>query len=179
MRGLGVGIILTTLILTIGNPKEKLSDKEIENRAIALGMEYKKDSNLGEILNPSDSTGTPTPSLAPTIEPTLEPSIEPTLEPSIEPTIEATIIPSKEPIAATITPTPTPQEERKISFTVARGMSSGQVAELLEKNGLIEDADDFNQYIVKKGKASIIRIGTYSVEPGSSYDQIIKIITEK
>ena len=45
MRGLGIGIVLTTLILTINNPKEKLTDAEVKARAESLGMVMKEEDN--------------------------------------------------------------------------------------------------------------------------------------
>jgi len=58
-------------------------------------------------------------------------------------------------------------------------MSSGQVATLLVQKGLIEDADDFNKYIIKKDKESTIRVGTYSLPQTATYDDIVKIITTR
>jgi cell division protein YceG involved in septum cleavage len=58
-------------------------------------------------------------------------------------------------------------------------MSSGQVALLLVEKGLIEDEDDFNKYIEASGKASVIRVGTYSLPKGSTYKEIVTKITTK
>ncbi len=182
MRGLGIGIVLTTLILTISNPKEKLTDTEIIKRAKELGMVEKQeveDKALGELLEKNKVTTEP--SAAPTKAPEATP--EPTSEPTLTPT------PSPEP---TQEPTPTPTVEipdntdrdgvntgELITFTIERGMSSNKVAKLLEEEGLIEDSKDFNKYVVKEGKAGIIRVGSYTLPKGTSYDDIIKIITSK
>ncbi len=45
MRGLGIGILITTIVLSVGNKKEKLSNKEIMSKAIELGMVMKEDDN--------------------------------------------------------------------------------------------------------------------------------------
>lgn len=190
MRGLGIGIVLTTLILTIANPKDKLTDQEIIDRAKALGMQEAseiEDKSLSEVLG----SGKPTvmPSEAP-VQPTAMPTIAPTKTP--EPT--ATPEPTKEP-EITSKPIPTTKPEQSedseptkndgvnqgelITFTVKPGMSSGKVAALLVTKGLIKDADDFNQYIVKEGKASVIRVGTYTLPIGVSYDQIITKLTSE
>lgn len=172
MRGLGIGIVLTTLIFAIANPKEKLTDKEIKDRASALGMVMKEDDNsdLENMLNNLNVSVTPSPTAtsdAPSTAPTLEPTIEPTLAPTSAPV--NTPVPTKAPV----------QQETKVAFTIKSGMSSGQVSKLLEEKGLIKDADDFNLYIVKKGKASSIRVGKYSISSDASYDAIIKMITTK
>lgn len=54
MRGLGVGILITTIILSIGSKKEKLSDIEIKEKARELGMVMKEveiDDNLQEVID--------------------------------------------------------------------------------------------------------------------------------
>jgi hypothetical protein len=176
MRGLGIGIILTTLILTIANPKEKLTDTEIKDRAKALGMveeTEKEDKTLSELLDD--------------IKPTLKPSVAPTEAPEPtslpEPTI--TPIPTPEP-----TPTPAveiPENENRdgenvgelVTFTVEQGMSSRKVADMLVEKGLIKDSKDFNQFIVGEGKASVIHIGTYTLPKGASYEEIVTKITAK
>lgn len=196
MRGLGIGIILTTLILTIGGSKEKLSDQEIMKQAAALGMEMKDESNenLNKVLENMELT--PAPSEAPTLSPSITPTVTPTaaLTPTAEPTptseptptVKPTLIPTQKPTAV---PTKSPasnadNEEKagskeKITFTVKSGMSSGQVSILLLEKGLVDNADDFNLYIVKAGKASTIHVGTYTLTKGASYDEIISALTEK
>ena len=180
MRGLGIGIVLTTLILTIANPKEKLTDAQIKERAKALGMVEEKneeEKSLSEILENIKPTLKPT--LAPTEAPEPTSLPEPTLAPS--PTLE----PTPEP-----TPTPAvelPENEDRdgenvgelITFTIERGMSSSKVADLLVKKGLIKDSTDFNQYIIGEGKASVIRIGTFTLPKGVSYEEIVAKITSK
>ncbi len=181
MRGLGIGIILTTLILIIANPKDKISDAEIRERAKALGMVDQKDKSLSEVLENSKLT------LAPTVAPTSAPSPEPTMAP--ESTQEPTATPEPSP---TPKPTPTPVVEipeddsrdgenngELVTFSVEPGMSSGKVAAMLVEEGLIKDADEFNQFIVKEGKASIIRVGTYTLPKGASYEDIVMKITTK
>lgn len=193
LRGLGLGIILTTLILVIGGPKGKLSDKEIISRAKELGMVEKTEDNSGldSILGKTNLTTTPAPSpskaVNPTAKPTLEPTIEPTIKPMAEPTKKPDAFPTYKPL-----PTQKPIRETKstgtgskavengdITFSIKSGMSSGKVAKLLVNKGLIENADDFNQYIVSVGKAGIIRVGDYTLPKGSSYEDIIEKITSK
>lgn len=191
MRGLGIGIILTTLILTIGGMKEKLSDKEIMKRAEALGMvmETEEDKGLDDVLSATltpEPTATVTvepsdlPTTEPTVEPTIAPTTEPTVEPTAEPTVKPTAVPAKEPTKAPTKETgATDQSNSLISFTIERGMSSNEVADVLAKKGLIKDAVDFNQYIIKVGRASIIRVGNFSLKQGATYEEIVMKITTK
>ena len=50
---------------------------------------------------------------------------------------------------------------------------------MLEDIGLIDDGENFNQYIVNVNKASIIRVGSYSIRKGASYEEIVTMITSK
>lgn len=135
MRGLGIGIVLTTLILSIGNTKEKLSDEAIIKRASALGMVMKDDSDseLKEVIEGIKPTGTnndttqkpnpePTKDPSASSDPATESSESPTPgvsedlteEPSITPTEEAAVTPTEEPTptpSAESTPEPTPTTE--------------------------------------------------------------------
>lgn len=207
-----MGIILVTLIFTLTERKEKLSDQEIIDRARTLGMVTEEDSDkelnqLLESIKPSDTaepsaapadtpTAAPTeapvdsptdaPSPAPTDTPTAAPSAAPTDSKEADPTPTIALTPTPVPTKAPeVTPVPTVAVEHNqqagddISFTIKRGMSSGEVASLLADIGLIEDADDFNRYIETSGKASIIRVGSYTLPKGSTYDEIVTKITTR
>lgn len=186
MRGLGIGIILTTLLIAIGNPKKEISDQEVIERAKALGMVMEEESNknLEDILasvgpTKSELPVTTTPAPTPTVIPTLTPEPTPTVAPTPEPT--PTVAPTPEPTSTPV-PTKEPQKEAdtgKITFTIEKGMSSNMVSKLLMAKGLIKDAEDFNQYIVSVGKASVIRVGTYTISKDASYEEIVKKITTR
>ncbi len=189
MRGLGIGILLTTLIFALSDTEEKLTDKEIMVRARALGMVTVEESNqqLEQVLEDIKPTGleeqpSGTPAAEPTAEPTKVPA-EPTAAPTIAPTPEPTPEPTKVP-DQTVEETPTNQTEdqengAEINFTIKSGMSSGQVAALLVEIGLVDSEEEFNKYIVKVGKASVIRVGDYSLPKGASYWDIVTEITTR
>lgn len=207
MRGLGIGIIITALIMSFGTPKEKLTDKEIIKRAEALGMVMKEETNKNldavlEGLRPSKG-----PDSQAGEEVTEDPQATPVEEPSVTPGTEATQAPAKEAgqedttgqvetveqadetiqdqtadQADEVKASPekletTNQGSREITFTIEAGMSSRQIARLLESIGLIKSATDFNDYILGKGKTGVIRTGTYTVPEEVSYSELLKIIT--
>lgn len=60
LRGLGVGIVVTAVILTIANHLgNKMSDEDIIKRAAKLGMVMKEDESLFPPTEPGDhDTGT-------------------------------------------------------------------------------------------------------------------------
>lgn len=188
MRGLGLGIVLVTLIYALSNTKEKLTNEEIVLRARDLGMVTKeeRDQVLNQLLedaNPAKPTAavTEAPSPVPTAQPdVLTPTPALTPAPIATEAPEPTTEPTKAPVKDASEDTASGSKEGgSVSFTIKSGMSSGQVAALLVDKGLIKDADDFNHYIEAAGKASIIRVGSYSVPQGASYDEIIRKITTK
>jgi len=173
MRGMGVGIILTALILAISNKPKELTDEEIIQRASKLGMVMKEDSsNLDKLIDVIKPSAVATPTVAPIAEPTAEPTAIPTELPQI------TVTPAHDSDASV---TEIPEEIKtpeKITFKILSGMTSEKVAELLQESGLIDDAEDFNMYVVRQGKAGVIKTGTYTIPADSDYDEIIKIITK-
>jgi hypothetical protein len=179
MRGLGIGILLATLILSISNTKENLTDAEIIARAKKLGMvmEDEIDNNLKEVIKkPSITEG---PEVTPDISVTPSPAI------SITPTLTVTPIITPEPTitsAPNVTEQPevtdTPQT-KLVTFTIQKGMSSNKVSKLLQEIGLIEDAKDFNEYLIGENKVSVIQVGTYELPENSTYGDIVDAITKK
>lgn len=207
LRGIGVGIILTAVVFCIANQKEKLSDEEIIRRAASLGMVMKEDDDgsldklIGEI-KPSTTAESITPAQAVKDEDSMvtEPAV--TVTPDITAIPDVTVTPDmdtqpKEPEDTDendeADKLPQPEEDKadeeqhklqeeeaqteEISFTIERGMSSKTVARLLEEKGLIDDAENFNDYIIAQGKAAVIRTGSYSLPKGSSYREILNEIT--
>lgn len=213
MRGLGIGILLATLILSIVGNKEKLSEKEIIKRAEALGMvmaDEQKDQ-LDKMLEGMDIT----PTVAPSPEVTIEPTVIPTEAPeassetqadsmeapeasteaptdSTEASADSTEVPAqptealkeptgapKDPTEAPVQPTKTPASSNKsITITIKKGQTSDDVAELLYEKGIVKSAKSFNSFIVKEGRARIIRTGDFKIPKDASYQEIMDIITK-
>lgn len=118
LRGLGVGIVVTALIMGIAagvNSKEKLSDSEIRERAKELGM-VEESTVLADTLaqgngNSPQEEAMPSQTPEATAEPTQEPAPEATEEPASSPEAAAET-PEQEPeAAATEKPTTAPTEK--------------------------------------------------------------------
>ena len=79
---------------------------------------------------------------------------------------------------ATVAPTTTaPSQVGTKKITIVSGMWSDKVAQELQKLGLIQDAEDFDRYLISNGYADKIRVGTFEIPTDASYEQIAKIIT--
>ena len=188
LRGLGIGTIVTALILGIalGNPNDQMSNEEIKQRAKELGMV----ENTGVLTDGMEEPEEPKPAIQPTEEPAEpEPTIQPTKEPA-EP--EPTIQPTKEPAEPepTIQPTEKPAEPespeiqsdnpdatgRIIEIEVNRGDDSYAICERLQQEGLIEDASAFDSYLCENGYHTKIYAGIHKIPAGATKEEIIKLL---
>lgn len=194
LRGLGMGIIVTALILMIFyNVKGKMSDKEIISRAEKLGMIMKETENDtlfweqtselesasedGEIEKGTDADTTEAvteqESEFLTEEPTEEPSeteAEETTEISTEAQTEAS-----EETTAEETGSANPSV---YTLTITSGMYSEAVSARLAEAGMVASAVDFNSYLERNGYAERIRTGVYNITSGMSYDDIAGMIIQ-
>lgn len=166
LRGIGVGIVFTSIMFLFIQPGTKdMSDEEILRRAAQLGMVESKETVLPE--KPSNSTegeeGQNTTEQI-TQEETTDTST--TTEATTEVTTEAT----------TQATTEATTEAKLVTFTVVSGMHSLSVARLLQDLGVIEHADDFDAFLEREGYSSRIATGTYTVAVGESYENIAKML---
>lgn len=163
IRGLGLGILVTALILGISY-KSKNSDEDVILRAKKLGMVFSEDVSgaaIGVDVQKTDEPVIPA-----------EPSavVNPTKEPVTEPKDELTVSTDK----PTAKPTTEPEE---ISFSIKKGDWGSIVSEKLESLGIIDDAREFDKYLVEHGYSVRIKVGDFSLKKGASFDEIAKMIT--
>lgn len=241
MRGLGIGILITTIVLSFNTKTQKLSDKEILAKARELGMIMKEetDDNLEEVLGKSLDKEIPEHIVDDNDQDTQDTSenekdtsnqeqeqegnvidVQDPVEGNdidineqvegnvidIQDSVEGNDIDIDEPVEGDVIDTQDPIEEGndidtqdpveegndidiqeplvedndmdvyEVTFEIVRGMSSYQVSELLFEKGLIGEVDEFNDYIKQKGKAGVIRIGSYSLSKDASYQEILEAI---
>ncbi len=159
LRGLGIGILVTALIMGFTTRDSRpLTDAEIKAAAAELGMVESDSLRLADL--PQEPT--PTPEITPEPEATPEVTPEPTEEP--ENTSEAA--------------TETTQESgADISITVSAGSGSRTVCNRLEEAGVITDAAEFDKYLCDQGYSKRICVGTFEIPADASWEEIAKIIT--
>lgn len=175
LRGLGVGILVTAVIMEVaaGGRKEALSDAEIKERAAALGMVEERGtlSDLEADMQEKEPTA---PITVPTKEPTAEPTAKPTAEPTTKPTIKPTAEPTAKP---TVKPTAEPAKEVKtVSITVKAGDGSYTICQRLEDAGLIASASDFDRYLYENGYDKKLRTGNYEIPTDALPETIAEIL---
>lgn len=216
LRGVGVGVIVTTLILTIAhNANRQMSDNEIIERARELGMAFGVPAQT-EPQQPSgeETTGLPWGTSGSEEPDTMDTSMEASTEASGEDqttgedmtqettegkTTEAGTTTEAEGETETTTTavkeqeTTQPQETTdsgvsgtepagdviQYTLTIVSGMSSNTVARILLENGIIEDAQDFNDFMERNGYAERIRVGSFAVNSGMSYEELAGVFCSR
>lgn len=171
LRGLGIGILVTAVIMgvTQGSRKETLSDREIRERAAALGM-----VEPGNSLADLEAAETP----AATEIPEAIETPAATETPEAAETPAATEAPAATP-EVTARPTQKPAEEEEGSsytFEIQAGDSSYQVAYRLQQAGLVADARDFDNYLCSKGYDRKLKTGSYEIPETVTEEEISEIL---
>lgn len=78
-----------------------------------------------------------------------------------------------------LSPTPASQPvPDKIEIEVESGMSSEIIADLLKEKGAIDDTKAFLIRLEELKKAEKLKVGRYKIPAGSSYDDIIIMMTK-
>lgn len=185
LRGLGIGIIVTTLVLMVAfsGKKEKLSDQEIMQRAEQLGMvmadegqtETGTEENTGTEAQPETEQDVQNTEAG--TEENADENTENASEPETEPQTEAAAEPAApEDTTGNVVGEVKQETSGEVAFTVKSGESSDTVAFDLYKAGLVDDATAFNRYMISKGYDSRLRTGDFKIRSGASYDEILKVL---
>ena len=64
------------------------------------------------------------------------------------------------------------------TVTIPGGMSSDQVAAVLERDGFVDNAVTFNRYLIDRGMDRYIHSGVKTIPEGADYETIANIITK-
>lgn len=209
LRGLGIGILTTTVILSLaGIGRKNMTDEEVVKRAKELGMVESTllsdlpDQTKAEEVRPTEpetpepETPEPETSLQPetseqeiSAEPEAGPGPETsepeTLEPEVSPEPEESASTPETPVAPEETPVspedgnPDTPAGETVTLVIGRGESSTTVSKNLKKAGIVEDAAAFDRFLCNNGYDKKIITGTYEIPYGASEEEIAKIITRK
>ena len=200
LRGLGIGMIVTALILGISfsnrqdQTSQIMTDDQIRERAAELGMVDSSELTLAALQNsekqptegtPEETTQTQEQNnIEAEPETTVPAETQATVEPETTQEPEATAEPEPEKTAepeTTAEPevTEAPQRTQTASITIQRGDDSGSASRRLYEAGLVENAKAFDNYLCNNGYSRSINPGTYEIAPGASEEEIAKIITGK
>ncbi len=68
---------------------------------------------------------------------------------------------------------------RKVTITIVGGDVSRMVSQKVQEAGLVDDAEEFNDYLGSHNYANFLQPGTYEIKKGSNFRQIAEILTNK
>ena len=221
LRGVGIGILVTTIILTVTHSSERrMSDSEVIDRAIELGMSFSashsgqqssteesspEESSAGQENSGDDVTD----DLQHESEAETEMGSQSPSETASELAGDGEASPGKESeavtemttkaITETTETTETPETTTELTtennnagsaagvmnnevtctINITKGMSSRTVCDMLKQNGIIEDAADFDRYLIKTGYDDKIRVGEVEVNSGMTYEELTASLYKK
>jgi len=175
LRGLGIGIIVTAVIMSIAgkDSKESLSDAEIRARAAQLGMV--EESGLLSDLTTEELKPTEEPKSTGTPKPTEEPKPTKTPKATEAPKEEEEPKTTEEP-KATKAPSTKPAVEM-VDFNINQGESSYTICKRLKEYGLIASAEDFDTYLCDQGLDKRLQAGKFSIPEDATPKEIAEILT--
>lgn len=177
LRGLGVGIVVTALLLCI-TYRSSNENSNVIKQAKELGMVFPKEETT--------DTKAEAEKMAQEVKdnPVSEPAVSAVSKPAVgadtkvsdekDKKAKKKLEDSKKDIKNA-----SAFQKGKMTFVVRNGLLSSSVSREMEEAGVIDDAKDFNEYLVKKGYSKRIRSGTYKIPEGASFDTIAKIITRQ
>ncbi|MCR4687325.1 MAG: hypothetical protein K5659_07130 [Lachnospiraceae bacterium] len=66
--------------------------------------------------------------------------------------------------------------EEYVVLTISPGDGSDRLSVKAQELGLVESSSDFDTFLISNGYANRLRVGSYEVKVGSSYDEIVAAI---
>ena len=192
-----------------GQEAQTLTDEQIRERASELGMVDSSELTLAALQNSAQSQTTMEPEVTEESKLTTDPETttepEATAEPETTTEPEATAEPemtTKPEVTAEPEMTTKPEttaepemttkpeatkepelitapEQSQTTITIKKGSDSGSVSRVLYEAGLVENAKAFDNYLCNNGYSRSINPGIYEIAPGTSEEEIAKIITGK
>ena len=184
MRGLGIGMVVTALVMGIATKEGlPLTDAEIKAKALALGM-VEEDS-----IRLSDIQSSPDPGVHGEAGEEGLDSMEDesgtasvgtdgagTEDAGTEDMGVSGQAPGQDGTSAG-EGAPADDMPSVITIVVEDGAGSYRVCEQLEEAGLVEDAWEYDKYLIDNGCSKKVHAGTHQIPAGAGWEEIMGIIT--
>ena len=174
LRGFSVGMIFTCLVLFIVfKGSNQISDEYVIERAKQLNMVFQNEDSsfLKQDTEVNDNTASQD-EKDDDIEKNT--SNETTSEPKSEDSSEEGN--SNQQNAEEKSDEKTTEE--MVTINISKGMSSGDVSEMLYELKVIDDKQEFSMYLHDNGYSLKVKIGEFEIPMDASYEEIAKIITK-
>ena len=178
LRGLGIGIIVTTIILVscFSMQKPKMTDAQIIEKASQLGM----------IMPEQDSVVAAETETTDPEETQLKNEQQVAAEEAQQETEQQTEVPKEQATEETQQDAPSedtenaeseePAQQEPYTLVVNRGDVCRTMCKNLAANGVIDDSEGLRKYLSEVGYASFISAGTYQIPYHASYEEITNIL---
>lgn len=184
LRGLGIGIITTTIIMmiTYAGQKTELTDEEIIRRAEALGMVMEEEPLFSPKDNTEDEAGTESSGNVENSELTENTEGSTEVETEVETEIETEVETETETEAESESESENESESEPVTtgesyrLVISSGAVPRTISNELEENGVVESASEFRQYLSDVGYATSIIAGVYDIPYGATYEEIYLIL---
>ena len=204
LRGLGIGILVTAVIMSVTNKPKEMTDAQIKMRARELGMveesvlsdlqakeELSDMAAVEEMLNEYTQEEENVEEVTETDEAEVITEEVTETEKAEVITEEVAELEEAEVITEEVTETNKEVEETEESdkvdvideviesFTVVkveRGNGSEVVSRRLYEAGLVESAVEYNQFLVKNGYDRRLSVGNHEIPAGASYEEMARIL---
>ena len=206
LRGLGIGIVVTAVIMGVsaGRQRPAMTEEQIIARAKELGM-VEQEGILAEIAGESavtdnqkeapkaETSKAETPKqeevkaeTTQTAEPKAEALKEETAKTEAPKEEAAKTEAPKEEAAKTETPEPeetskpeTVQKTSSVVVSIYPGEGSYTVSRKLAALGLVESADIYDKFLCQNGYDKKLCTGNYTITEGATADEIARILTKR
>lgn len=177
LRGLGVGIVVTALLLCI-TYRSSNENTNVIKQARELGMVFPKEEN--------EDTKAEAEKMAQEVKenPASKPAVSAVSNSAVgadkkvpnekDKKAKKKLEDSKKDIKNA-----SAFQKGKTTFVVRNELLSSSVSTEMEEAGIIDDAEAFNSYLIETGYGKRVRSGTYKIPKGADFDTIAKIITRQ
>lgn len=172
LRGMGIGIIVTTIILAISfsHREVEISDEEVMARASSLGMVMQQEDRESDVTEAQGDADT-------------ELNVETDTDVGVGANVGTEAEISTEQNADTEMdlqdeePDTVVDEQTGIyRLVIQKGDVCRVVCETLAENGVIDDAEALRTYLFKLGYANSINTGAYDIPYGLTMEEVAQII---
>ena len=150
LLGIGLGFLLSALIVNFTSA-DKLTDSEIVERAIRLGMVQATDKETDQ---ETDQETDKAPGL-PLNSPVNDAEKNPVKTGESKP----------------------PENKQFVKFEIRSGTGSEEIARMLEEQDVVIDRNQFYQLVTEKGAHRRFRTGTFDLPCDGDMEEILKILT--
>lgn len=172
LRGLGLGIVITVILLvvTAGSRKESLTDDEIITRAKTLGMVEESVLNDSVTKAKTETESDLREQIREEVKSELEVQIRSEIEAEYAAKAAAEEQAAAEAAAALAAMDP-------VVFAVERGETPYGIGQRLAEKGLVTTAEEFDRFLTSNGYDRSIVAAQYRIPVGADMETIAQIIT--